>query len=65
MDAVAKLRRSADVFTKALPTATSDRCASVCVKMPFGVIFSIYEVGEFAAGDIHRHLNQVKRTLAS
>ena len=63
-DAVAKLRQSADVFAKSLSAATSERCGSVCVKMPFGVVFSIYEVGEFATGHIHRHIGQVNRTVA-
>ena len=64
-EAVAKLRQSAEVFAKALPAATSERCGTMCVKMPFGVVFSIYEVGEFAAGHIHRHIGQVNRTVAS
>jgi hypothetical protein len=33
--------------------------------MPFAVVFSIYEVGEFAAGHVHRHIGQLKRTIAT
>ena len=64
-EAVAKLRASADAFAKALATATPDRCATMCVQMPFGVAFSIYEVGEFTGAHIHRHIGQVNRTVAA
>jgi len=64
-DAVARLRQSAEVFARALPTATSERCAGTCIKMPFGVVFSLYEVGEFATGHIHRHIRQVNRTVGA
>jgi len=63
-DALTKLRASADTFTDALGAATAERCASTCVKMPFGV-FSIYEVGEFTCAHIHRHLAQIDRTVES
>ena len=64
-DAVAQLRKAAEVFAGALPAATNERCSSTCIKMPFGAIFSVYEVGEFAAGHVHRHIGQVHRTVAS
>jgi len=63
-DAVTKLRASAGAFADALSAATAERCASTCVKMPFGV-FSIYEVGEFTCAHIHRHLAQIDRTVES
>jgi len=63
-DALTRLRASAGTFTDALSTATAERCASTCVKMPFGV-FSIYEVGEFTCAHIHRHLAQIDRTVES
>ena len=44
---------------------TPDRCNSQCVNMPFGVAFSLYELGEFTVGHIHRHRGQVDRTLGN
>lgn len=64
-DAVAQLRQSADTFAKAPPTATHERCASTCITMPFGAVLSLYEVGEFATGHIHRHIAQVNRTVGA
>jgi len=63
-DALARLRQSADVFGKALETATAERCGTICVKLPFAVV-SIYEVGEFAGGHITRHMGQIDRTLSA
>jgi len=62
--AIEKLRASADAFAGAADTVTSERCGTVCVQLPFGV-FSLYEIGEFTAAHIRRHLGQVERTLAA
>ena len=64
-DAVTQLKKAAEAFARALPAATNERCSSTCVKMPFGATFSVYEVGEFAAGHVQRHIGQVQRTVAS
>jgi hypothetical protein len=64
-DAVARLRQSGQTFEKALPTVTPERCVSTCIKMPFGVVFSLYEVGEFATSHVHRHVAQVDRAAGA
>jgi hypothetical protein len=64
-DAVAQLKKANDAFAKALPAATDARCSCTCIKMPFGPVFSVYEVGEFAAAHVHRHIGQVKRAVAA
>jgi len=64
-DAAEKLHQSGETFAHALPTATLERCVSTCVKMPFGVLFSLYEVAEFATSHVHRHIAQVNRTVGA
>lgn len=62
--AVAKLLATPDTFEDALGKVTPERCAAVCVQLPLGV-FSLYEIGEFTVAHIHRHLDQIQRTLES
>jgi len=62
--AIEKLRASAAAFAGAADTVSAERCGSECVQLPFGTL-SLYEIGEFAAAHIHRHLGQVERTLAA
>jgi hypothetical protein len=63
--AIAKLRSSAESFASALAATAPDRYATSCVKMPFGAMFSVYEVGEFMGAHVHRHLGQMDRTVGS
>ncbi|MBM3778992.1 MAG: DinB family protein [Acidimicrobiia bacterium] len=64
-DTVAKLQASRQLVRDALSAATPDRCASTCIEMPFGTMFSVYEVGEFMAAHVTRHIGQLKRTVGS
>jgi hypothetical protein len=64
-DAVAKLRASAQVFNGALQAAAPARYDSTVIKMPFGVVFSVYEVGEFVGAHLTRHAGQMKRALTA
>jgi len=63
-DAIAKLTGSAGAFAQALGTVSQERCAGTCIQMPFKAVFSLYEVGEFAVGHVHRHIGQLQRTTA-
>jgi len=62
--AIAKLRASSAAFAGAADTVSAERCGAECVQLPFGVL-SLYEIGEFTTAHIHRHLGQVRRTLAA
>jgi hypothetical protein len=63
-EASARLRASGETFTRALASASPERCATSCVQMPFGAVFSLYELGEFMGAHIERHIGQFDRTLA-
>ena len=63
-EASARLRASGEAFSRALASASPERCATTCVQMPFGAVFSLYELGEFTGSHIERHIGQFDRTLA-
>ncbi len=63
-EAIRRLRTSGETFQTAVDTITRERAASAAVQMPFGV-FSVYEVGEFTAAHVHRHIGQLKQTVGS
>jgi hypothetical protein len=63
VEAIGGLRGSGETFARAVETVTLDRCASCAIQMPFGPLFSLYEVGEFTAAHVHRHIGQLRRTV--
>jgi len=62
--AISQLKASESAFAGALDRVTESRCAEECVRLPFGV-FSLYEIGEFTAVHVRRHLGQLRRTVAT
>jgi hypothetical protein len=60
--ALARLRASAHHMSKAIASLTEERGSRYCVKMPFGTL-SLFELAEFAAGHVSRHVAQVQRTV--
>ncbi len=58
-----QLRESESAMLDAVRAITPDRAGSDCVQMPFGVAFSLYELGEFTVAHVRRHLGQMERTV--
>lgn len=61
--ALEKLRASGQQMSKAIASLTPERGGGYTVTLPFGTL-SLYELADFAAGHIARHLAQVDRTIA-
>jgi len=61
--ALEKLRASGQHMSKAIASLTTDRGGSYTVTFPFGTL-SLFELGDFAAGHVARHISQVERTVA-
>jgi hypothetical protein len=61
--ALEKLRASGQHMSKAIASLTPERGGGYTVTLPFGTV-SLYELADFAAGHVTRHLAQVDRTVA-
>lgn len=61
--ALEKLRASGQHMSKAIASLTSERGSSYTVTLPFGTL-SLFELADFAAGHVARHLGQVERAVA-
>jgi hypothetical protein len=61
--ALEKLRASGQQLTKAMASLTPERGAGYIVTLPFGTL-SLFELADFAAGHVNRHLAQVDRSVA-
>jgi DinB superfamily len=60
--ALARLRASGHHMSKAIASLTEERGSRYCVKMPFGTL-SLFELAEFTAAHVSRHVGQVQRTV--
>ena len=60
--ALARLRASGHHMSKAIASLTGERGSRYCVTMPFGTL-SLFELAEFAAAHVARHVAQVQRTV--
>jgi hypothetical protein len=61
--ALEKLRASGQQMSKAIASLTPERGAGYTVTLELGT-FSLYELADFAAGHVARHLAQVDRAVA-
>jgi hypothetical protein len=61
--ALERLRASGQHMSKAIASLTPERGGGYTVTLPFGTL-SLYELADFAAGHVARHLAQVDRTVA-
>jgi uncharacterized damage-inducible protein DinB len=60
--ALERLRASGHHMSKAIASLTEERGSRYCVKMPFGTL-SLFELADFAAAHVRRHVGQVQRTV--
>jgi uncharacterized damage-inducible protein DinB len=60
--ALARLRASGHHMSKAIASLTEERGSRYCVTMPFGTL-SLFELAEFTAAHVSRHVGQVQRTV--
>ncbi len=61
--ALERLRASGQHMSKAIASLTPERGGGYTVTLPFGTL-SLYELADFAAGHVTRHLAQVDRAAA-
>jgi len=61
--ALERLRTSGQHMAKAIASLTPERGSGYCVKLPFGML-SLFELAEFSAGHVTRHIGQVERAIA-
>lgn len=61
--ALERLRASGQHMSKAIASLTPERGGGYTVTLPFGIL-SLYELADFAAGHVSRHLAQVDRAVA-
>ena len=61
--ALEKLRASGQQLTKAMASLTQERGAGYVITLPFGTL-SLFELADFAAGHVNRHVAQVDRSVA-
>ena len=61
--ALERLHTSGQHLTKAIASLTNERGSGYVVKLPFGTL-SLYEIADFAAGHVSRHVAQVERAVA-
>jgi hypothetical protein len=61
--AVDKLRASGHHLSKAIASLSVERGRGYCVILPFATL-SLFELAEFAAAHVTRHVGQVERTAA-
>lgn len=62
-DGLSKLRGSARPYLQALGGLTPERASGYCVDFPFGKL-SLYQLADFTAAHVTRHLQQVQRAAA-
>jgi hypothetical protein len=62
-DGLAKLRGSVPPYLGVLQGLAPERAAGFCVDFPFGKL-SLYQIADFAAAHVTRHLQQVQRASA-
>jgi hypothetical protein len=60
--ALERLRTSGQHVSKAIASLTPERGAGYCVTLPFGTV-SLFELAEFTASHVSRHVAQVERTV--
>ena len=60
--ALERLRASGQRVSKAIASLTPQRGSGYCVSLPFGTL-SLFELAEFAARHVLRHVAQVERAL--
>jgi hypothetical protein len=61
--ALEKLRASGQQLTKAVASLTPERGGGYTVALPFGTL-SLFELADFAASHVNRHVAQVDRSVA-
>jgi hypothetical protein len=61
--ALEKLRASGQNMSKAIASLSAERGGAFTVTLPFGTL-SLFELADFAAGHVARHIGQVDRTVA-
>jgi hypothetical protein len=61
--ALERLRVSGQHVTKAIASLTPERGGGYVVNLPFGTV-SLYELADFTAGHVSRHVSQVERAAA-
>jgi len=61
--ALERLRASGQNMAKAIAALSPDRGSGYTVTLPFGTM-SLYELADFAAGHVTRHIGQMERTVA-
>jgi uncharacterized damage-inducible protein DinB len=61
--ALEKLRASGQHMAKAIASLTAERGGAYTVTLPYGTL-SLFELADFAAGHITRHIGQIERTIA-
>ena len=62
--ALERLRASSQFAAKAIAALTSDQGTRSCVRLGFGTL-SLYELADFAATHMTRHVAQVERSVAA
>jgi hypothetical protein len=62
--ALERLRASSQYVAKAIAAMTAEQGTRSCVKLGFGTL-SLYELADFAATHMTRHLAQVDRTISA
>ncbi len=62
--ALERLRASGQHMSKAIASLTPERGGGFCVEMRFGIL-SLFELAEFAAGHVNRHVAQLARVTAT
>lgn len=61
--ALEKLRASGHHLSQAIASLTAERGAGHCVTLPLGTL-SLFELAEFSAAHVVRHVGQIERTIA-
>jgi hypothetical protein len=61
--ALERLRTSGQLMSKAIASLTPERGANYCATLPFGTL-SLFELADFAAAHVKRHVAQVERAVA-
>ncbi len=61
--ALEKLRASGHRLSKAIAALTLERGGGQCVTLPFGTL-SLFELADFTAAHVLRHVHQIERTAA-
>jgi hypothetical protein len=60
-EGLSKLKGSTRTYQASLQGLTPERASGHCVDLPFGKL-SLYQIADFAAAHVTRHLNQLQRT---